>query len=204
MEDQEQYQPSREPERKIDPKIAEQMTKSYVKKFDKILENSQFAPDPYVTFSGELGPVGFVSIDKKGEDEEKEGDFAYLPSSSNSPSYLFEIGWPEQVSTPYGSLPHMVLGADNKLYMFEASYILNQQGQAVKIEKIICLTDCVGPKDLEDWVKIATGTDGKIPKVEFTPSEKDAGAFPLEAGDFEQIGFFLKKIENGEFKERIS
>ncbi len=106
----------------------------------------------------------------------------------------------ERHTTPYGIMPAIIIGQDNKLYRSDTFYLFSRDGQGKKYEWIHLDDDDANDKESQKYIKATEEASGaKIPQVDFVPSESDSRFVDLDPGDYEIVFGVLKQLESGEF-----
>lgn len=139
--------------------------------------------------------------------EEVDEIFIKVPHGLTSPLYALKLETrncrtERQVTSPYGNLPAAVIGSNNKLYQVENAYFFDSNGKAVKIEKILDLQD--EGESLDDYLDLSEYTNeekGQLKRLDIVPAEGER-ITKLSPGDYEQMFYYLDKIDSGEYKPR--
>lgn len=143
--------------------------------------------------------------------EKKEGWedqlFVTVPDGLTFPVYAFMLSPHAQsnraelrATTKYGWMPIKVIGLDNKYYEINNIFFLDSNGKAVKVEHIWCLQQ--EDETLEsvfDEYEFSEEEKQQIKRLDFVPGEEER-TVKLGGGDYENILYYLDKIEAGEYK----
>ncbi len=142
--------------------------------------------------------------EKEGE-EVVELDFKVPPGLTRT-IYYFEINparesrTEHQPTSQYGNLPSRVIGLDDKLYQIRNVYLFDSNGKAVKVE--VVSTDQEDEESLNEYLAEDGYSDEekeKLKRLDFIPTEEQR-TIPLRPGDYEQVLYFLDKIDMGEYR----
>ena len=104
----------------------------------------------------------------------------------------------------HGNLPSRIIGSDNYLYEIENAYLFDSNGKAVKIERITRAHD--DDQSLDEVLNSSGYSEEekeRIKRVNFIPIEEGDNmerTVPLSSGDYEQVFYYLDKIDSGEYK----
>lgn len=127
----------------------------------------------------------------------------FVPEGFTAPSYSFDYQPPEEearFTTPHGIQPQRVIGADEQLYIFGATYYFSNSGQGLKEETIFSGGEMDPAR--EERFK-AQGIE--IPRISESAltGEKDILRRPvnLAYGDYELVQNVLSQIQRGDFEE---
>lgn len=129
------------------------------------------------------------------------GEFGDLPEWFRCPAVCLHR-WsntkPPDATTPFGTLPTFVIDSLGRIYQFRNIYFLNQFGQGLKREEILCVSEPDQPleKALVSW-----GLDyANTPHLDMPLSEELSRLTPLTAKDYEQLTLSIEAIQSGKFK----
>ena len=171
-----------------------------------IIENVNFGKKEVVRYP----TATFKDVDDSGlavslhwvTDEEAKRDvpFEFCPEWFEFPAVVL---WPwstrpVEISTPYGVLPAIVIGADGGVYNFSHFYFFNRYSQGVKFEEVFRYMQEDGAstqKVLQDL-----GLDlNKIFRITVFPKKSDSRHLPLNENDYTKVENILSQIKDGRF-----
>lgn len=131
--------------------------------------------------------------------------FIKVPDGLTSPLFALKLGTvnrrtEREVTSPYGNLPAAVIGANGILYEIENTYLFDSNGRAVKIEQIWD-SQKESLDDYLDEMGCISEEKDQLKKLNFIPAEGET-ITNLSPGDYEQVFYYLDKIDSGEYKLR--
>ena len=153
--------------------------------------------------------VALAAITKEWEGTTMDELWFEVPSGLIFPSYCLKIeptrkGRVERMFTSvHGNLPSRIIGSDNYLYEIENTYIFDSNDKALKSELISRLHD--DDESLDEVLNSSGYSEeekAQIKRLDFIPIEEDSEerTVPLTSGDYEQVFYYLDKIDSGEYK----
>lgn len=106
-------------------------------------------------------------------------------------------------TSPRGNLSSYVLGTDNRIYALDNRYVLNNQGQLLKIESFSDLSE---DDSLEDVLKEKNLKIEEVTKIDFNPRDLGLKTYDNishrstkpDHGDYEKLFSAAQQIKNGQ------
>jgi hypothetical protein len=125
------------------------------------------------------------------------GPWEHAPIGIKTPAYSVKIhpDYQEQISTPYGNLPHEGIAPNGGVFSFGEIYYFNELGQAAKYQDVYRITDEEDIADCYSPERLA-----QMPSFTFVPSADDTQITYVTTQDTLKIYKELDKVETGEYQ----